>query len=140
MRVLILFLCSFFMASVAQAQSPVGTWKTVDDESGTAKSHVEIFEYKGMLCGKITALLEKDDHELCDKCPGDLKNKPVMGLQILESMEPSNGLWKGGRILDPEKGKWYTCKIWLEEGNSDVLVVRGFIGPFYRTQKWYRVK
>jgi len=46
--------------------------------------------------------------------------------------------YKGGRILDPENGKTYKCRIKLVD---DVLEVRGYIGipALGRTQKWYRV-
>jgi uncharacterized protein (DUF2147 family) len=49
-------------------------------------------------------------------------------------------MWKGGKILDPEKGKEYSCTMWFEAGKPDELKVRGWFGPVYRTQTWYRVK
>ena len=57
----------------AAAQSPVGTWKTVDDDSGDARSYVEIYEKGGMLFGKITKLLDKDPGVLCESCTGAKK-------------------------------------------------------------------
>ena len=59
---------------------------------------------------------------------------------FMENMRKSGKEWKGGKILDPENGKSYDCKIWLEEGKPDVLKVRGYIAFFYRTQEWYRIK
>ncbi|WP_245574509.1 DUF2147 domain-containing protein [Hugenholtzia roseola] len=41
--------------------------------------------------------------------------------------------YSGGKILDPEDGKSYTCKIWREGKN---LMVRGYVAFFFRTQKW----
>ena len=48
--------------------------------------------------------------------------------------------WEGGTIVDPENGKVYTVKMWLEEGNANLLNVRGYVGPIFRTQKWVRVE
>jgi uncharacterized protein (DUF2147 family) len=42
-----------------------------------------------------------------------------------------------GEILDPNNGKIYRCKLWLEGKD---LKLRGYLGPFYRTQTWVRVK
>jgi uncharacterized protein (DUF2147 family) len=45
--------------------------------------------------------------------------------------------WEGGQILDPDNGKTYTL---LLRVNDDTLLVRGYIGPFYRTQTWVRTQ
>lgn len=123
------------------AQTPVGTWKTIDDNSGEARSHVEIYEQNGKLFGKIAKLLLADPSTVCDACKGDKKNKPVLGLVIIEDMKSNKDFWKGGSILDPESGKDYGCSIWFDDGNTDILKVRGkhWTG-IYRTQTWYRVK
>lgn len=123
------------------AQSPVGTWKTIDDASGEARSHVEIYEQNGRFFGKISKLLKSEPGVLCDDCKGDKKNKPVLGLVIIENLQANKDYWKGGSILDPENGNDYSCSIWFEDGNTDVLKVRGkhWTG-LYRTQTWYRVK
>ena len=123
------------------AQTPVGTWKTIDDNSGEARSHVEIYEEEGKFFGKISKLLQADPGTLCDECKGDKKNKPVLGLVIIENLQPHKDFWKGGTILDPESGNDYKCSIWFDDDNTEVLKVRGkhWTG-LYRTQTWYRVK
>ena len=68
------------------AQSPIGTWKTIDDETGQAKSYVEIYESGGQLYGKITKLLQHGPDRVCEKCPGERKNQLVTGMVILENM------------------------------------------------------
>ncbi len=119
----------------AAAQSPVGTWKTVDDDSGDARSYVEIYEKGGMLFGKITKLLDKDPGVLCAPCTGAKKGKPVLGLVIIEALKPYKDYWRKGTILDPENGKEYDCTIWLEDGT---LKVKGkHWSGFSRTQTWY---
>lgn len=135
----LIFLGAFFMLSALQAQAITGTWKTIDDETNKAKSHLELFVGDGKLYGKVSKLLESSPDKLCDKCPGERKNQPILGMIVLVEMKQKEGFWQGGSILDPEKGKWYNCKIWLKDGDPNTLVVRGYIGPFYRTQYWYRV-
>ncbi len=121
------------------AQSPIGIWKTIDDETGQAKSYVEIYESGGKLHGKITKLLLHPPDRTCDKCPGARKNQRLIDMVILENMAAKKGMWKGGKILDPEKGKWYTCELWLKPGDPNQLELRGYIAMFYRTQTWFRV-
>jgi uncharacterized protein (DUF2147 family) len=59
----------------------------------------------------------------------------VIGMEILQDLIKSGTEFTGGHILDPENGKVYRCKLWIEEG---VLKVRGYWGPFFRTQTWKR--
>lgn len=133
-------LFSFLAISIA-AQSPVGVWKTVDDATNKAKSHVEIYQKDGKLHGKVVKLLRRDPSTLCEECPGDKKNKPLIGLVILENLKKVKDYWGKGNILDPENGKEYGCSVWFEDGKPDELKVRGkhWTG-LYRTQTWYRVK
>ncbi len=123
------------------AQSPVGVWKTIDDNTGEARSHVEIYEQDGRYYGKIVELLASPEDTLCDACEGDKHNQPVLGMVIVEGLRPHRDYWKNGRILDPESGNTYGCSIWFEDGESDALQVRGkhWTG-LYRTQTWYRVQ
>ena len=140
-----LFVLSFllFVATVytiAQS-SPVGVWRTVDDNTGESRSHVEIYKKNGKLYGKITKLLQSEPGTLCDECPGDKKNKPVLGMVIIEDLQSYKDYWRKGSILDPESGNEYGCSIWFEEGSDKELKVRGkhWTG-LYRTQTWYRVQ
>lgn len=116
----------------------VGKWKTVDDTSGEAKSIVEISERDGKFYGKIIKLYlsrSEDQDPVCTKCdPGDSRyQKKIMGMEILRDLKPEGNEYSEGNILDPEIGKVYRCKVWLEEGD---LKIRGYWGPFYRTQTW----
>ncbi len=135
---------TFCALSVTLAQSAVGVWKTVDDATGEAKSHIQIYEQDGKLYGKVIKFLRAnaDPNTVCDDCKGAKKGQKVMGMVIVEDLEPYKDYWKDGTILDPENGKEYGCSIWFEkEGNTDELSVRGkhWTG-LYRTQLWYRVQ
>ena len=129
-------------AALAQA-SPVGLWKTIDDESKTEKSLVRISEAGGVLSGKIDKLLDPTSpaDAVCDKCSDERKNKPVLGMTILRNARADAGkdLWEGGDILDPNNGKVYRLRLKLLDGGKK-LEVRGYIGPFFRNQQWLRVE
>lgn len=132
-----------FLATYSLGQTCVGTWITIDDETGKKKSKVELYKQDGKLYGKITYVYPRPglaDNPVCKKCSGDRKDKPLIGLQIVRGLAWNGTEWEDGTIVDPENGKVYTCSIWLAEGNSDKLNVRGYVGPFFRTQTWIRVK
>ena len=141
MKKSILFGLFFMLTSLMYAQSPIGTWKTIDDETKQAKSYVEIFEKDGKLYGKVSKILTKGkENAKCTECSGALKNKPIFGLQILSGMKKDGKEWNGGKILDPNSGKEYKAKMSLN--GNDKLEVRAFIGISLvgRTQTWQRVK
>ena len=123
------------------AQNPAGIWKTIDDNNGEAKSYVEIYKQDGSYYGKVVKLLQKEPGTLCEKCTGEKKNQPVLGMVILEDLKPYKDYWHKGLIMDPENGKEYGCSIWFEGGNDQELKVRGkhWTG-LYRTQTWYKVE
>jgi uncharacterized protein (DUF2147 family) len=139
MQKLTLALVALSFSLSSYAQSYTGTWQTKDDETGEIKSHIQIEDTGGKWQGKIVKILRKNAPANCEKCPGERKNQPLMGMTLLVNMAAKGGMLEGGDILDPEKGKWYRCKMWLKEGDPNTLVVRGYLGPFYRTQYWTRV-
>ena len=137
---LLLFLLLF---TGVNAQSVFGKWKSIDDETKKAKSIVEIYEVDGKLYGKIIELFREPGEEpdpICDECDedDDRHNQKVIGLEIIRNMEDDDGEWEDGTILDPEDGKVYTCKLWIDEDDPNKLNVRGYIAFFYRTQTWLR--
>lgn len=143
-KVLLSIVLGLTLASghAADKDSPVGLWRTVDDKSGKERSLVRVTESNGQLQILIEKLFREPGEEpnpLCDKCPGDKKNKPVTGMQIGSGLRKDGEVWSGGEILDPENGKTYKCKVWLEDKGRK-LHVRGFIGVSVlgRTQVWVR--
>jgi uncharacterized protein (DUF2147 family) len=127
---------------VGKTQAITGKWTTIDDNTGDQRSVVEIFEKEGKAYGKVVKIYPKsgeDPDPVCDKCPesDDRYNKKVIGMEIIKDMEKSGDSWSDGEILDPEVGKIYRCKIWIE---GKELRVRGYWGLFYRTQVWKKVQ
>lgn len=123
------------------AQDVTGKWKTIDDESGDAKSVVEIYKEDGKVYGKIVELINaRREDPKCTECPGKDKGKPIKGLVIIRGLEKDGEEYSDGKILDPISGKLYKCYITLEE--PDRLKVRGYVGISLlgRTQYWSRVE
>ena len=124
--------------------TPVGNWHTVDDATGEVKAEIHITEQAGVLAGRVHKSLRNDPNakKTCDDCKDDRKGQAIIGMEIIRGVkqEGSENLWAGGgKILDPENGKEYTVRMTPLEGGKK-LQVRGYIGPFYRTQVWLRVQ
>ena len=139
------FLCALLVLFIAQSafckeNKIEGIWTTIDDDTKQARSLVRISIHDNKLYGKIIKLFPQEgdpENLICEKCEGERKNKPILGLQIINGLIPKKNQWKDGEILDPNNGKTYDCKIWLEDKK---LQVRGYIGFFFRTQVWIRAE
>jgi len=130
------------VAGIVSVQAQVtGKWKTVDDETGEAKSIVEVYEQNGKIYGKVIEILNpaKKDKK-CQDCKGADKDKPILGLIIIKGLTKDGDEYTDGDILDPQKGKLYSCTIKLD--GKDKLKVRGYMGISLigRSQTWSRVK
>ncbi|WP_201747209.1 DUF2147 domain-containing protein [Glaciimonas sp. PCH181] len=129
-------------SAIGQTSSPVGLWKNIDDATGKPKALIRITESNGELSGKIEKLFREPSEEQnpkCVKCEGDNKDKPIVGLTMLQGMKKDGTDFSGGTILDPANGKVYKSKMSLEEDGKK-LNVRGYIGvPMLgRSQTWVR--
>ena len=137
---LLLFVNFFLPLSLAE-DSIVGKWKTIDDETGKAKSIVEIVKIGEIFKGRVVELLPPENPDkICSKCIGDKHDKPIKGLEIISNMKEikKNVDWGDGIILDPKNGKTYKGHLKLKD--SKTLEVRGYIGIslFGRSQTWFR--
>lgn len=140
-QLLTVFFVAFLGLFTTQAQNVVGKWKTVDDETGEAKSIVEITESGGKIYGKVVEILNPaKKNAKCKDCSGEDKDKPILGLTIIKGLKKSGDEYTDGKILDPNKGKLYKCTVKLD--GNDKLNVRGYVGISLigRTQTWSRVK
>ena len=146
-RQLVVALGLGLFAAIAHAQAtPVGLWKTIDDETKKEKSLIRVTEAGGVFTGKLEKLLDpsaKPD-AVCDLCSDDRKDKPIVGMTLIRGVKQSDsdkGRWDGGEILDPNNGKTYKVRLTPGEGGK-TLAVRGYIGApmLGRTQTWVRVE
>jgi uncharacterized protein (DUF2147 family) len=140
MKILLTAAALMLTTTLAAAQaSPVGLWRTIDDETKQEKSLVRISDTAGTLSGKVEKIADatKQDSK-CDECTDDRKGKPVVGMVILRDLKKGDAdTWEGGSIVDPANGKVYKATIKLIDGGKK-LQMRGYIGPFFRTQTWLK--
>ena len=132
--------------AAAQATSPAGLWRTIDDSSKKDKSLVRIVEANGVYTGKVEKIVDPDSPKdaVCKDCSDERKDKPILGMTIIRNMKQSGDdktVFEGGDILDPNNGKVYKSKMKLIDGGGK-LEVRGFIGISLlgRTQTWVRAE
>lgn len=139
MKKLIFTIISLAFLSVSvQAQNIIGKWVTIDDETGDKKSVVDVYEKDGKIYGKVVKLFRKpgeDPDPVCDDCDEDDERymKKIMGMVIMEGLSKDDDEYSGGTILKPSTGTVYRCKIWR---SGTKLMVRGYVGFFYKTQTW----
>ena len=134
-----------FSITGLSAQTPEGQWMTFDESSGAPLSIIEIYQSQqtNLWEGRIDSVIllpNQGENPICAKCPGRLKDQPVIGMRFMSGYEKSGKEWGDGYITDPVDGTIYTSKIWFE--NENQLSVRAYGGPlgfFHRTQTWLRV-
>lgn len=129
-------------AALASDSSPVGRWVSIDDKDGRPRSVIDIVDVAGALQAKVAQIYDRpgdNPGHLCKKCSGDLKDKPVIGMMIMNGLKRDGEEWDGGTILDPDSGNVYSAKLRLIDGGQK-LEVRGYLGIslFGRSQTWVR--
>lgn len=136
----ILFALLFTTVSLSMsAQTIFGKWENRDEETNKVDSVIEVYEKDGKAYAKIVEITDKNRQEaVCDKCSGNRKNNPILGMNILTGLSKDGDEWSGGKILDPKNGKEYKCYIKLDGKNK--LKIRGYVGfsAFGRTAYWHR--
>ena len=142
-RAVTAMLLGAFSWGVLAQNTPVGLWRSTDDKTGEAKAEIRILETPAGLSGKIEKRLFRapGTSDVCVPCTDERKDQPILGLEIIRGAKKAEGqgVWEGGKILDPENGRNYTLKMTpIEDGKK--LDVRGSFGPFGRTQTWVRIQ
>ncbi|WP_088322795.1 DUF2147 domain-containing protein [Polaribacter tangerinus] len=123
------------------SQTIFGKWNSTNEKTGEIDSVIEVYEKNGKAFAKVIEIKDpKRQGLVCDLCEGANKNKPILGLNILDGLKKDGDEWSGGTILDPRNGKVYKCYITLESPNK--LKLRGYIGfsLFGKTAYWERAK
>ena len=82
------------------------------------------------LYGKIIFLYPREGrppNAKCEVCKDDRKDEPLIGLQVVRDLVWDGGAWVDGTIVDPETGKVYTLKAWVDKDEPNKLNCRGYI-------------
>lgn len=139
-KILILFAFFITLHSGVGAQTVLDKWENRNSE-GKVNSIIEVYKQDNQVFGKIERIMKEEDRDRkCTACEGDLHNKPLEGLVIMRGLEKRGNSYEDGVIIDPESGKEYKCKIWLDPDNPDKLYVRGYLAFFYKTKVWERLE
>ena len=116
-------------APTASAEAPQGVW-LIDGEAA-----VQIFDCKGLLCGRILWLQSPHDPQgelKRDKNNPDpaLRQRELCGMNViwnLRSTGPDH--WDDGRFYYPDSGKTYDVKMELTASNA--IVARFYQGASF---------
>ena len=136
-KILLAFL--LFISLSIQSQTIFGKWNSFDEETNEIESIIEVYKKDGKAYAKIISITDPERRNAtCFKCKGKLKDKPILGMDILSGLKKDDDEWSGGKILDPKNGKQYKCYIKLLDDNT--LKLRGYIGISLlgRTAIWKR--
>lgn len=139
MKRILFFAVTLLFSVTLFAQNPLlGEWITVDDATGEQKSIVRIYQAdNGKYYGTIIQLLEENgETAVCTECTDEDHNKPIVGLTIIRDMQLKDNELRGGKVLDPDNGKFYYAKVYLKDGK---LILRGSLdkaGLLGRSQTW----
>src|SRR5262249_11643032 len=132
-------------AAPARAAEPsaVGLWEQVDDKTRQPESWFRVVERNGVYEGNIVKIFFKpgeDPNWVCDKCEGDERGKPVLGLALIKGMQRNGLEYENGSIMDPRDGTVYRASMELSP-DGQKLSVRGYllVKPLGRTQTWNRL-
>jgi uncharacterized protein (DUF2147 family) len=129
-------------AVLAADDTPAGRWVTIDDKDGSPRSVIEIADAGGVLEGRIVKIYDRPGHDsvhICKRCDGALKDKPVIGMTIINGLKRDGDGWDGGTIFDPSSGRTYSAEMHMADAGHK-LVVRGYYGISLigRSQTWIR--
>jgi uncharacterized protein (DUF2147 family) len=126
--------------SANRDDTAAGFWQDADEE-GRPQAWFYFTEKDGVYNGRIVRMFKKpgdpDTPPTCQKCTGDQKGAPMLGLQIVTGMKRNGGSYTDGSILDPRDGSVYHAQMELSADGKE-LSVRGYLGiPMLgQTQIW----
>lgn len=135
-----LSLLTVTFAASAQS-SPIGRWKTIDDESGKTMTITEVYQAKnGTLAAKVVEALDPKA-ATCSQCSGDKKGKPTAGMVVLWDLKPAGNAWGNGQGFKPSTGDSFKVKSMKLADNGKKLEITGCKMAFLcRTATWQRAE
>ena len=133
LRLLISILSLFLISTGASGQSFEGKWLVEKKDA-----YVVIYKKGNQYFGKVYKIGGYKKQKLDIKNPNKaLRKRNVQGLEFLTNFTLQDKELVGGKLYDSRSGKTYKGKMWLEKGK---LKLRGYLGIFYETRTWTRVK
>lgn len=120
---------------LAGNEAVLGQWNTLNRD-GEPQSLVELYLNGEELNGRIVKLYDESKQDaVCKECEGERHNQPIAGLVFITGLTADDDEWVDGRVVDPETGNEYDCKLWLDGNTLKLKAGFGFIG---QTREWKR--
>jgi uncharacterized protein (DUF2147 family) len=128
-RIALLSAITISPLSFANSDPLVGKWKTIDDRTGYSLSDIVISKVQD---GSYTATIV-DIRAVpgattltnCQKCTGELKNKPLLGFTPLKNLKMNSTNkteFSGGKYIDPRTGHEYQTKARLSNNGKHLII------------------
>lgn len=129
------------LSSAIRAQTPIGTWVTIDDKRQVDIAHIRIYKEGGKLFGQVVKLLPDARNRTCKGCEGNEKGRSIVGMTLIRDViSVDEKYWGNGKFFDPNSGREFDCTMWMD--SPETLKVRASFGLSIlgRTQTWTRLK
>ena len=127
------------LSMTTSAESSVeGYWKSIDEQTSKVTAYWKLEVKDNHLLGYLVNYPDLKPDDICIECKDELQEffeKPIRDTAWLNLSKNRDGIWEDGYIIDSGKGEKYKAKVWVEDGN---LMMRGYVGFFFRTQTWLR--
>lgn len=141
-----------FSAASAMANGLDGRWIIAGEKPGEIVSIVRLEPtgsgadalFRGFI-EMLTVKPGENPNPKCNKCSGANKDAPIKGMEFITGLKraaPSaNGeiAFEDGKVIDPESGKSYRCKMVLATDGQSVKVTY-YLGFLSQSEVWTRTK
>ena len=133
---LLLLVSIFSPLSAMRCKTDVtGIWSTKEPGSREPQVHIRVYQWKNRLYARIIRLVHvKNPPKAIISKNGKESRRPLIGTTIFRDLVKEDDSWYGGRLLDPNSGSEYRCRVWRVGGH---LKVRGYQFIFYKTFTWF---
>ena len=109
----------------------IGTWKVIDDRTGYYISDIVIrknsktSQYSAVVT-KYYPLAGAPVSDVCSKCKGGLKDKPIFGMQVLNGLmgDATGQKFAKGQWLNPQDGRVYNINTAQLNAGKDQMKVQ----------------
>ena len=129
--------------AVYDHKTAAGFWQEANDQ-GRPGAWFLFVEKDGLYEGRFVKMFKQPGEQrvflTCQRCTGDQKDAPMLGLTIVKGMKRDGNKYAGGTILDPRDGTVYHAQMEVS-ADGQQLFVRGYLGiPLLgQTQIWTRL-
>lgn len=126
MKISFIFALSVIACTLAWTQEEIVKGVYFNTEK---TSKIKVFKAtNGKYYGKIVWLKDGEVYDTNNPDPAKHKDS-LKGMLFVKSFtyDSNKKQWTGGTIYDPESGKTYDCFMWFEDGNTDILHVKGYV-------------